>query len=268
MSGKNASFSITIPVEGDGVGTGTGGSDGSTPPVADGVPTPPPSRTFTEDDIERARREEKEKMYGRLNTLEEQLSAFQKEREELERISAEQAAAEQEERKRREREDMDARQLVSKVEDEFKEQLNSVQQEWESKYEALRKESEAQQALLERERQFQALESYKSRRISEESANLMPELLDFIAGNTEEEIESSIAAVAQRTAAIVESVRGTQRGTVAKGIPATGQPAVGVNGPVENVGEQRVVTADDIRNMSMEEWKNVRERLLNSASRR
>lgn len=264
MSGKNASFSITIPVEGE---EGQGGTPPA-PPVQDGVPTPPPARTFTEDDIEKARREEKEKMYGRLQTLEEQLAEFNKEREELQRLAAEKAAAEEEERKQREREELDAKSLVGKVEDEFKQQLNSVQAEWEAKYEALRKESEAQQALLEAERRFQEVESYKNRRIQEESANLMPELLDFISGNTPEEIDASIAAVAERTAAIVESVRGAQnRAPVTKGIPATGAPAVGADGPVENVGEQRVVTADDIRNMSMDEYAKVRGRLLQSVRR-
>jgi hypothetical protein len=244
-----------------------------TPPV-----TTPPQQTqqeqqqsqgdryFSSEDIEKARREEKEKLYGRLSSLQEQLDVFNKEREEQAQLAAAQAAKEEEERKAREREELSAKELLMKTEDEFSQKLNSAQQEWENRIKQLEEENNAQKAILEQERRFQELTSYKNRRIQEESTNLMPELLDMISGNTEDEIEQSIRLVAEKTANILSQIQSAvpQRPGV-KGVPATGSSP---SGPLENMTEYQTVTDADIRNMSLEEYAKVRERLLASASRR
>lgn len=224
------------------------------------------SKLFTPDEVEAIRRQEKDKLYDKISKLQEQVEVFNHEREEQKRLAEELAAKEAEERRQREEAEMSAKDLLMKKEDEFQQRINTVQQEWEEKFLSLQSEAEAQKALLEQERRFQELESYKSRRIAEEQDNIMPELMDFIKGNSEEEIESAISAVVARTSAIVENIQQAmpQRQNL-RGVPATGSTPIG---PLENATEQQTFSSADIANMSMEQYAQIRDRLLASASLR
>ena len=229
-------------------------------------PMTPNTRMFTEDEVEAIRRQEKDKLYDRLSKLQDQVEIFNHEREEQKRLAEEIAANEAEERRQREEAEMSAKELLAKKEDEFQQRLNTAQQEWEEKFNALQQESEAQKAVLEQERRYQELESYKSRRIQEEQDSIMPELLDFVKGNSEEEIESAISAVVARTSAIVENIQQAmpQRQNL-RGVPATGSTPIG---PLENATEQQTLTSADIANMSMDQYAQIRDRLLAQASLR
>jgi DNA repair exonuclease SbcCD ATPase subunit len=230
---------------------------------------PATGKMFTADEVEAIRKQEKDKLYKeiskqdeRVKTLQEQIDLFNKEREEQARIAEDLRQREEAERKAREREELSAKELLLKTEDEFQSKLNSAQQEWEQKFAVLESEKAAQAALLEQERRFQELESYKSRRIQDEQDNLMPELVEFIKGNSEEEIESAISAVAARTSAILSNIQQAIPQNRVRGVPPTGYPP---NGPVENMTEQQTYTAADIANMSNQEYAKVRDRLLASA---
>lgn len=223
------------------------------------------ARMFSEDEVEAIRRQEKDKLYDKINKLQEQVEIFNHEREEQKRLAEEAAAKEAEERRLREEEEMSAKELLSKKEDEFQQRINTAQMEWEEKFNALQQEAEAQKAVLEQERRYQELESYKSRRIAEEQDNIMPELLDFIKGNSEDEIESAISAVVARTSAIVENIQQAmpQQQQRLRGVPATGSTPIG---PLENMTEQQTLTSADIANMSMDQYAQIRDRLLAQAS--
>lgn len=224
------------------------------------------ARMFSQDEVEAIRRQEKDKLYDKISKLQEQVEIFNHEREEQKRLAEEIAAREAEERRLREEEEMSAKELLMKKEDEFQQRINTAQQEWEEKFNALQQESEAQKAVLEQERRFQELESYKSRRIAEEQDNIMPELLDFIRGNTEDEIESAISAVKTRTSAILENIQQAMpQQQRLRGVPATGSTP---SGPLENMTEQQTYTSADIAGMSMDQYAQVRDRLLASASLR
>ena len=234
-----------------------------------GEPTPPPTngeRYFTAEQVEEARRQEKDKLYPKINSLEERLQLFEHERAEAQRKAQE--AAEEAARAQREREEseMSVKDLLMKKEDEWKSTFNSAQQEWEQKFNALQQESEARAALLEQERRFQELTSYKNRRLEEESANIMPELLDLVTGNSEDEIESSIQAVVAKTSAIVQNIQQAlpQQQQRPRGIPTTGGTP---SGPLENATEQQIITDADIRNMDMTTYAANRERLLAAVRR-
>jgi len=222
------------------------------------------TRMFSQEEVEAIRRQEKDKLYDKISELQDQVEIFNHEREEQKRLAEEVAAREAEERRLREEEEMSAKELLMKKEDEFQQRINTAQQEWEQKFTALQQESEAQKAVLEQERRFQELESYKSRRIAEEQDNVMPELLDFIRGNTEDEIESAISAVKTRTSAILENIQQAMpQQQRLRGVPATGSTP---SGPLENMTEQQTYTSADIAGMSMDQYAQVRDRLLASAS--
>jgi len=223
-------------------------------------PSSPNSRLFTEDEITAARREEKDKLYGKLSKLEEELEIIRKEREDAQRLVKEQADAEAAERRAREESEMSAKELLSRKEDEWNQRINTAQQEWEQKFMVLQQESEARQAMLDKEREFQELQSYTSRRIQEESENLMPELLDLIRGNSVDEIEASIKTVAAKTSDIMQNIQPLlqQSQQRPRGISATGATP---SGPMDNSTEQQTITQSDIKDMTMEQWAQVRGRL-------
>jgi DNA repair exonuclease SbcCD ATPase subunit len=228
-------------------------------PVAP-APASPNSRLFTEEELEAARRQEKDKLYTKLSKLEEELETIRKDREDAARIAREAAEAEDAARREREEAEMSAKELLTKKEDEWKSTLNAAQQEWEQKFMALQQESEARQAMLDKEREFQEIQSYMSRRIQEEQANLMPELMDDIKGNSIEEIEAAIQSVITKTSAIMQKVQPLleQAQQRPRGISTTGAIP---SGPLDNATEQQVITVSDVKDMSMEQWAQVRGRL-------
>jgi len=236
----------------------------------------PTAKMFTEEEVTAIRRQEKDKLYGEIDkmkadaieraaTLETQLQVFKDEKEELTKVSAAQAEAEAAERKAREEAEMSAKELLLAREDEMETKINEVQNEWESKFNKLQQESQQQSALLDQERAFQALETYKNRRVQEEQGDIMPELMDLVAGGDEAAIEASILAAKAKTSAIMESIQEGQAALRApRGVPATGSSPTG---PMEDQTSQQTLSADQIRNLSNDQYAQLRDQLLPQASR-
>lgn len=212
------------------------------------------SRYYTEEDIERVRREEKDKLYGRIESMDAQLREIQREREEREAALQAQQEAEAEARRLEEEEKMEVRELLQKKE-----------QEWRSQLEELETRYETDRAVFEREKRFHELQQYQQARIAQESEWVLPELRDLIRGNSEEEIDASIEEMKQRTAAImgqIEANIGQTRQQV-RGAAPTAPPV----GPLEQMTQYESLTPQDIATMDMETYKKNRERLLNAAGR-
>ena len=222
-------------------------------------------RLFSEEDVQKIRQQEKDKLYKRLEdadtrvkTMEEQLSLLSQEREAAIKQAEERAKAEAEALRQREMEELSAKDLLAKREDEFNQRLNQVEEEWSKKFSELEQQRQAQEALLEKERYLQSLESYRQRRLHEEQETIIPELRDLVSGNNEEEIENSISVLRDRSSAIIESIQQASQPTRLRGAPVTAPPT----GPLENQQEYQTMTAEDIRNMPMDQYVKMRERLL------
>ncbi len=222
---------------------------------------------FTEDEVHKIRQQEKDKMYSRLEesqnrikAMEDQLSMITREREEAIKQAEERARAEADLIKQRELEELSAKELLTRKEDEFNSRINQVEREWSEKFQVMEQERQAQAALLEKERALQALETYRQRRIVEEQESIIPELLDLVNGNSEDDIENSIAVLRARSSAIIESIQQASQSQMPrlKGAPVTAPPT----GPLENNQEYQTMTAEDIRNMPMDQYAKMRERLL------
>lgn len=212
-----------------------------------------PAKTFTADDIEAARKQEKDKLYKGIEDLKGQLATLTKEREDREKAAKDaekQAAAEA---KAKADEEKSAKELLAEKE-----------QEWESKFKGLQTQRERDQAILEQERRFSALSDYRAGRVQAVTEEIMPELLDFIGGNSEEEIEASIARLIEKTNQISSNVQQAQQ-QYRQQMPGTKvtQPPVG---PVEQQQSYETLSADDIRNMDMETYKKRRDSLLGAAA--
>lgn len=222
-------------------------------------------KVFTEDEVTAIRRQEKDKLYkkleeesSRVRGLEEQLSVISQEREAARKEAEERARQEQEILRQREAEELSAKELLAKREDEFNSRIKQIEEEFTSRLSEVERQRQAQEALLEKERQIQAIEVYRQRRIAEEQETIIPELRDLVSGNSEEEIEGSISVLRDRSYAIIQSIQQATQQSRLRGTPVTAPST----GPLENQTEYQTMTAEDIRNMPMDQYVKMRERLM------
>jgi hypothetical protein len=224
-------------------------------------PTPPPTPKFTAEDIAKAREEEKTKLYRQQEKLKTESKAMRDELTQLRQWREEQKAAEEaqravaeEEARKRAEEEMSAKQLIA-----------AKDQEWRERLEAIERQRNEERAALEKERQFASLRAYIAQRAREEQDNIAPELIDLINGNTEDEVETSIAMLRSKTEAIVSNLsqaqttaRAAQRGVSTAGYAATG--------PMDNEPGTKTYTPDEISSMPMSEWEKIRGRVIGAAN--
>jgi len=215
--------------------------------------TVPNNLGFTQDDIVRAREQEKAKLYPQIEKMKEELATLKKEREEktLEEERLRQAAI-AEEQKRTE-DDLDVRSLLQKKEKEFQSQL-----------EAERLERERAFALLEQEKNFQELMQYRQQRLEAERENIIPELVDLIDGSNRDEIEQSITSLKTKSARILDSVE--QASLNARREMAGTRVTAPASGPLDTDSEQRSYSPDSIREMSLADYAKQRAKLLGEAA--
>ena len=227
------------------------------------------SKLFSEDEVESIRKQEKDKMYKRLEeadtrvkSMEEQMAIIAAEREAARNEAEERAKQEQDIVKQRELSELSAKELLLKKEDEWTQRFESVEKDYKARIDAIETQRQAQEALLDKERRIQELTAYRNSRVQDAADSIIPELQDLVFGNTEEEIENSIAVLTERSNAIIESIQqatAQQQGRL-RGAPVTAPPV----GPMETQTEYQTLTAEDIRNMPMDQYMKMRDRLLNA----
>lgn len=219
------------------------------------------TKTFSVEDIEKARREEKDKLYGSMDEMKKELSELRKFREA-------QAKAEEEAKKRSDAEEAKrAAEAKKKAEEEMelRELLASKEQEWDQRFQSIEQERQVERELLDKERRFTELQKYRLSRIEAEAEHVMPELRDFVAqGPDEAAIEASIEMVKQKTMSVLDQMTAAQQAArqQQRGTTPTAPPV----GPMEQQQEFQNLTADDLRNMDMATYSKNRERLLGAVS--
>jgi hypothetical protein len=231
------------------------------PAVIPAEETAIPNTDKVAEAIQKARAQEKAKLYPQVEKLQEELALLRSKEQEREAKEAERKAARQAreaeaaaERKKQEESELEVRDLLAKKE-----------QEWQSKFETERLEREKAFALLEREREFQELSAYRQQRLEQERDAIIPELIDLISGNTKDEIENSVAGLKERSSKIFESVaqvaQQSRKEMVGTRITS---PA---SGPLENDSDSRY-SPNDIANMSMADYAKNRSKLLGNSNNR
>lgn len=228
-------------------------------PPTSGTSTAPPTGYFTADDLAKARQDEKSKLYGQIeeqNAKLKEMSAWVEERKKAE-ADAEQARLEAE-RKQAE-DEMSAKQL-----------LEQREAEWNERFAQLEQQREMDKALAEKERQLAEVAAYRERRIREEAENILPELLDLVAGSSPEDIEASIVGLRQRSESILGNVQQTM---VPPPVPSTPLGALrGTSvttppvGPMDNQSNYQTLTPEDIAAMDMNTYAANRDRILNATA--
>ena len=205
------------------------------------------AQAFTADDLAKARAQEKQKLYPQMEKMAQELEALKKEREEA--IARKQAKLAEREKEK---------------ELTYKELLQKKEQEFQSLIEKERLEREHAIALLDKERKFQELMNYRQQRIEQERDNIVPQLLDLVSGNSEDEIEHSIETLKAKSAGIMQDVQQTVLSTKQQMVGT--RVTVPASGPLDNDSEQQMVTPDSIRDMSLADYAKQRAKLLGSAA--
>lgn len=213
---------------------------------------------YTADDLAKARAQEKEKVYPQIEKMRDELSQLKKEKDER-------AAREAEKAERRAAKDAE-REAEKKAAQEqeltFKDLLKKKEEELNARIEHERLEREKALALLDQERKFQEIDRYRRDRMDQEKDNIIPELLDLVNGNSQDEIEQSIAGLKERSARIFDSVAQVSQQTRKEMVGA--RITAPASGPLDNDSEQRSYSPDDLRNMSMADYVKNRSKLLGS----
>jgi outer membrane murein-binding lipoprotein Lpp len=229
-----------------------------------------PPETFTREQlleyVENARKEEKDKLYETLGTLNNRVKVFEDDRKKLEdeAQAALDAAAE-------------AERLKQQDEQTITERYQALESQWEERFKEQDTRLANQQAVFEKEREFQALAGYRNQRLGELSDQIDPRFHDFITGTTPEEIEASLYIAAQKTSEIGQEVSAAM---AAQGFNPGGQPAAPprpgmpvTSGPgftfeqMQGGPQEKEMSAADIAAMPMSEYAAYREQLLTAASR-
>jgi DNA repair exonuclease SbcCD ATPase subunit len=238
------------------------------------APPPAPRRTpaksvFTAEDIERARQEEKDKVYGRLTKAEEALQRMETERQAFEQERAEAEKA----RKQAEKEAEKVRKLAEDEDKSAKQLLAEAQADWEFKLQEERSNRERLEAILLKERESQDLQMYLSQQMvavaegtDEYPDGIVPQMRRFVAGNSKEEIDASIRAAQEATAELLGEIRSRSNGQRAQ------QPTSRVTSPPVGPMELtetgvRQLSAQDIKDMTPAEYAAIAPQLREAASR-
>lgn len=203
---------------------------------------------FSEADLAKAREQEKAKLYPQIDQLKNELAELKRDREE--RLEAERIAQEEADRQAREQQEaeMDVRELLSKKE-----------MEWEQRLEQERLERENAIALLEKEREFSAITEYRTQRLAEIGDDIIPELRDLVTGNTKDEIDASIAGLAERSSRILEGAQAAMQQARSQ------MQGTRVTAPVTELdtdSAQKQFSPEEIAAMSMADYQKYRSTLL------
>ena len=249
---------------------------------------PAPGSYFTQEQVEErlaaVRQEEKDKLYGRIDTLTQTITDLQNQvggltaEQQREKAAAEEERARLEaEARQREEEDLDARELVERSRQEWQQNLDQVNQTWEQRFQEEQQRREQAEALAQREREFNDLRDYIATQVEANRESIAPQLLGYITGNSREEVDASIARAKETTeqiAAEMQQVFGDPNQVVLDPTQQVQQPATPAAppalpgtrvtaGPVNSdpASQFQQLTPEQIANMPMDQYAQLRGRI-------
>lgn len=249
---------------------------GGSQPVTEVVtpPAPPAPTTFSQADletavqaaVEKARQQEKDKLYGRIEQQGTQLQAFEGQVKEL--LDANKAAAEAEaarvaqaeaDAKAKAESELSAHDLLKTREAEWAAQQATQKAEVDARFAQLAQEREAEKAVLDKERSFLALQAYTTSAVAAAQDEIAPQLVGYITGNTEEEVNASIERAKATSLELVTAMKQAQQAAAAqqRGVSPTGFTPTG---PLDSLGQNQQYSAADIAAMDMQQFAEFRKK--------
>ena len=209
---------------------------------AEAKPQTTGERLFTAAEVETFRQQEKDKMYSRVETMEQEVQRLREEREAERKALEEEQARIEAEAKAKAEENMDVRDLLKQTREEVQAELA-----------AAREQAERAQAMLEQERRLSELNAYRQQALQAVGDRLVPEFADFVSGDSPEQIDASIADALERSDRVVQGMMAAQQQQL-QGMQGARITAPTGNGPLEEQQEQRQLTVEQIKAMSPSEY--------------
>lgn len=208
-------------------------------------------KMYTEEDLAKAREQEKSKVYKRLETMQETVARLEAEAKERQDI---------EEQRRREVQEKAEKERIEQL--SAKELIEEKEAQWRKEQEELRSQIDQERALRERESQFAELMDQRNQIIGEYQDRVAPELLDLIQGENVDQIRQSAEDMAQRTERIIAQTQDAVQNARQQ------MPTARVTAPVsgDTAGADRQYSPDEIRGMSMADYAKHRASLLGKAA--
>ena len=210
----------------------------SEPIEPEAIPQTQPAPSFTAEQIEKARREEREKVLKRLESEKNKNNEYSQELEELRafqaKVQAEEDAkqrADQRKAKKELEKDLSAKELMSIREAEWEKQREADRSQLEKQLASMRAERAQEQAQLTLERQALQLQNYITTTVGKAVADkvIAPQFVRFINGTSQEQVDAQIADAITATEEILSEVAGQQSAPPpARGVStATGPSSIG-----------------------------------------
>jgi hypothetical protein len=224
----------------------------------------PPGRVFTEDEVNRLLSRERDKLHGKIEKTDERFRTMQAELKDLQKEREERAK--EEDRRRKEAEDatrraeeaeLSAKDLIERRQAEWQEQFAAQQTQWQEQITGLSSQLAERDAILHREREFAELRAYAQAQVAEARDEIAPELLDYIGGETKEQIDASIQTAKEKSAQIVASIQQAQVAQRAA-MPGVSPAGFAPLGPIDAAGGQRALSPDEIKGLSNAEYAKLR----------
>lgn len=194
------------------------------------------------------------------------------EQREAARLQEEQQRLEAEQR-RQEEEGLSANELVQRARAEWQQSLAQQEQAWNSRFEESEQKRLEAEALAAKEREFNNLRDYTADQVEANKDKIAPQLLQWVGGNTTEEIDASIARAIETTDAIAAEMteafgQQVQPGQVQVPVqqqqvqaPVGVSPLAGPPGYDPTGAGQQTLTPEQIANMPMDQYANLRRNL-------
>lgn len=211
-----------------------------------------PGATFTADQLEAARRQEKDKLYPQLQEAQTRLGELERERDERLRLEQEARDAADLAERQAAQADMDAKQLIE-----------AKSREWEAERDELRRQIETTNAVITRERTHSELQSHRFAVMQAAQEDILPQFIDLVTGNSIDEINASAEMLKQKSASVLADMNAVTQ-TARQGMQGTTATAPST-GPLDTVTSQQTFSPDDIANMDEATYAKYRNQLLPAA---
>lgn len=214
---------------------------------------------FTVAQLEAARKQERDKLYGRIEALQEEqkkaneaLAAIQSAKD-AELASAQAAQAEKDAvLQAKKEEEMSAKALLEQ-------KLRETNDTWESRFNQLQQERDTEKALQAKEREYNELVAYRNTALDAAKDDIAPQFYDFISGDTKEQIDAGIARAKAATDSIAQQFQAAQQTQLSqmRGVSPTGYASTG---PMDNTQGTQTFTPEEIANMDMKQFALLRQK--------
>lgn len=240
-----------------------GGDRTNDPQVVDppADPPPPAGKTFTEEQLNKRLEDERKKLYARLETtseaqkaMETEVKALREAREADEKEKAKRIKEAETAAKKAAEAEMSAKDLIESRQREWEAAQVAQQEQWMQQIGGLQQQLEQRDAILAKERERSALATYAQAQINAAQDEIAPELIDYITGNSEQEIDVAIARAREKTQLILKNIQDAQIQQRAA-MPGVSTSGYSTTGPLEGQGSQKTFTAEEINAMSAAEYQ-------------